>query len=627
MNLSCDRSGSDRCNKELGVNRPQPQQSRGERNAAPNDIQGERSSADGCNAPANGSAKKCIERVFDSAGKCKPYYYAHAVDYITAIKKSLGVALYRRFIKSLYTYRQGQRSIKDFLDDVALLLADHPSLLKEFSFFLPTNAEGIRAKAHLNEAVRMSEWRARARGDNQRVRALINAAISQRESCEQTHQQPHNCLHQATSGKKRDVLLPHKLIRKKENTKTRKIDAIEALECIGCPIMLSEYLRSSNIVFTANAVSLLEKFAAHSTCTIIHEAMRDHMNTDFSRTKKRKISIDAVEALECFGYSVMLAEHWRSSNTVVTANAVSMLEKSAANSTCVIIHDVTKEHESAKKACRRIHHNTTRVMGSVLQRRGQEPEDQVSMDLPQTSPQGLMSWRSGRTDGTSRELVAPVKATMAEKDDDGKLVEIEKVIGSKEAEIASLKTQVASKDEQISLRDELIGLLKEHNASLESCPDNQRYIASVKRKIDSLEASLDAMDKPEKEEPSRKRCSREDDVASTDHKNPSELSDTEVARFCRMVAMYFAAKSEHVTGEVKINVESSSSVGCSFVLQDFFDDLHTQPCTSRIRRILFGTIGQKQSHSLSKAVLSRWTVRYKKRESYEFNSKQEAKGE
>jgi paired amphipathic helix protein Sin3a len=37
----------------------------------------------------------------------------------------------------LHTYQKEQRSIKDVLEQVSQLFADHPDLLKEFTYFLP----------------------------------------------------------------------------------------------------------------------------------------------------------------------------------------------------------------------------------------------------------------------------------------------------------------------------------------------------------------------------------------------------------------------------------------------------------------------------------------------------------
>ena len=43
----------------------------------------------------------------------------------------------RSFLKILHTYQKEQRGIKDVLEQVSHLFADHPDLLMEFTYFLP----------------------------------------------------------------------------------------------------------------------------------------------------------------------------------------------------------------------------------------------------------------------------------------------------------------------------------------------------------------------------------------------------------------------------------------------------------------------------------------------------------
>ena len=58
---------------------------------------------------------------------------------VTTIKKRFAHEpdTYKAFLEILHTYQKEQRSIKDVLEQVSQLFADHPDLLKEFTYFLP----------------------------------------------------------------------------------------------------------------------------------------------------------------------------------------------------------------------------------------------------------------------------------------------------------------------------------------------------------------------------------------------------------------------------------------------------------------------------------------------------------
>ena len=43
----------------------------------------------------------------------------------------------RSFLKILHTYQKEQKGIKEVLEQVSQLFADHPDLLMEFTYFLP----------------------------------------------------------------------------------------------------------------------------------------------------------------------------------------------------------------------------------------------------------------------------------------------------------------------------------------------------------------------------------------------------------------------------------------------------------------------------------------------------------
>jgi paired amphipathic helix protein Sin3a len=86
---------------------------------------------------------------------------------VTNIKKRFAndPNTYHAFLEILHTYQKEQRGIKEVLEQVAALFADHPDLLKEFTFFLP-DAVQEQAKERLHRAAADSEARmaAQARG-------------------------------------------------------------------------------------------------------------------------------------------------------------------------------------------------------------------------------------------------------------------------------------------------------------------------------------------------------------------------------------------------------------------------------------------------------------------------------
>ncbi len=67
---------------------------------------------------------------------------------------------HRSFLKILHTYQREQKGIKDVLEQVSNLFADHADLLMEFTYFLPDNVQG-EAKERLSRAVREMEQRKR----------------------------------------------------------------------------------------------------------------------------------------------------------------------------------------------------------------------------------------------------------------------------------------------------------------------------------------------------------------------------------------------------------------------------------------------------------------------------------
>lgn len=86
--------------------------------------------------------------------------FDHAISYVTNIKKRFSddPDTYHQFLEILHTYQKEQRGIKEVLEQVASLFADHPDLLKEFTFFLP-DAVQEQAKERLHRAAADSEAR------------------------------------------------------------------------------------------------------------------------------------------------------------------------------------------------------------------------------------------------------------------------------------------------------------------------------------------------------------------------------------------------------------------------------------------------------------------------------------
>lgn len=102
-----------------------------------------------------------------------PLEFDHAINYVTTIKKrfSSEPEIYKRFLEILHTYQREQRGIKDVLEDVSTLFADHADLLREFTYFLP-DAVQAQAKAQLDQVAKECEARKRS----QAKEAIMNTA-------------------------------------------------------------------------------------------------------------------------------------------------------------------------------------------------------------------------------------------------------------------------------------------------------------------------------------------------------------------------------------------------------------------------------------------------------------------
>jgi paired amphipathic helix protein Sin3a len=89
--------------------------------------------------------------------------FDHAIIYVTNIKKRFAnqPITYHTFLEILHTYQKEQRGIKEVLEQVSSLFADHPDLLREFTFFLP-DAVQEQAKERLSRAAAEAEAKQRA---------------------------------------------------------------------------------------------------------------------------------------------------------------------------------------------------------------------------------------------------------------------------------------------------------------------------------------------------------------------------------------------------------------------------------------------------------------------------------
>lgn len=96
------------------------------------------------------------------AGGPQAVEFDHAIAYVTTIKKRFAndPRTYQTFLEILHTYQKEQRGIKEVLEQVSNLFADHPDLLKEFTFFLP-DAVQEQAKERLQRAAAEAEERKR----------------------------------------------------------------------------------------------------------------------------------------------------------------------------------------------------------------------------------------------------------------------------------------------------------------------------------------------------------------------------------------------------------------------------------------------------------------------------------
>eukprot|EP00554_Chaetoceros_debilis_P006297 CAMPEP_0194077716 /NCGR_PEP_ID=MMETSP0149-20130528/4297_1 /TAXON_ID=122233 /ORGANISM="Chaetoceros debilis, Strain MM31A-1" /LENGTH=1562 /DNA_ID=CAMNT_0038758825 /DNA_START=182 /DNA_END=4870 /DNA_ORIENTATION=- len=102
-------------------------------------------------------------------GQHQAVEFDHAITYVTTIKKRFATEprTYQQFLEILHTYQKEQRGIREVLEQVSSLFADHPDLLREFTYFLP---EAVQEQA--KERLQLAAAKAEARQAAARERAL-----------------------------------------------------------------------------------------------------------------------------------------------------------------------------------------------------------------------------------------------------------------------------------------------------------------------------------------------------------------------------------------------------------------------------------------------------------------------
>ena len=113
-------------------------------------------------------------------GAQPPVEFDHAINYVTTIKRRFATEpdTYKKFLEILHTYQKEQRGIKEVLDEVSVLFAEHPDLLKEFTYFLP-DAVQAQAKAQLDQVAKEAEAKIRSRNAKQAIMQTAQGMQSQ----------------------------------------------------------------------------------------------------------------------------------------------------------------------------------------------------------------------------------------------------------------------------------------------------------------------------------------------------------------------------------------------------------------------------------------------------------------
>jgi len=125
-----------------------------------------------------------------------PVEFDHAISYVTTIKQRFAnePKTYKSFLEILHTYQKEQRGIKEVLEQVSHLFADHPDLLEKFTYFLP-DAVQDQAKESLQRAAAESEARLK---HEREIRAL-------REQREQRERQQKLAKEEALAARRQPI--------------------------------------------------------------------------------------------------------------------------------------------------------------------------------------------------------------------------------------------------------------------------------------------------------------------------------------------------------------------------------------------------------------------------------------
>ena len=94
----------------------------------------------------------CAAHCIDFFFSLQLFSWAAYFRQVTTIKKRFAhePETYKAFLEILHTYQKEQRSIKDVLEQVSQLFADHPDLLKEFTYFLP---DAVQEQAKVSKTI------------------------------------------------------------------------------------------------------------------------------------------------------------------------------------------------------------------------------------------------------------------------------------------------------------------------------------------------------------------------------------------------------------------------------------------------------------------------------------------
>eukprot|EP00590_Aulacoseira_subarctica_P000690 CAMPEP_0172416360 /NCGR_PEP_ID=MMETSP1064-20121228/2841_1 /TAXON_ID=202472 /ORGANISM="Aulacoseira subarctica , Strain CCAP 1002/5" /LENGTH=1127 /DNA_ID=CAMNT_0013153951 /DNA_START=21 /DNA_END=3404 /DNA_ORIENTATION=+ len=144
--------------------------------------------------------------------------FDHAINYVTKVKRRFESQpqIYPQFLEILHTFRMGQRGIKEVLEQVLSLFANHPDLLREFTYFVP-DAAREQAKERLNRAVMESEARlqAAAREGSQNLQSSRKADLVMQQ--QQQHRLEQAAKQQADRGAEGPIAQKHSILNREKS--------------------------------------------------------------------------------------------------------------------------------------------------------------------------------------------------------------------------------------------------------------------------------------------------------------------------------------------------------------------------------------------------------------------------